>query len=36
LKDFEHPEDILNEARALGKQLLSEEIDHKPGIYELL
>lgn len=36
LKEFEHPEDILNEARIYGRQLLDERIDPKPGIYELL
>lgn len=36
LKDFERPEDILNEARAYGKQLLAQRIDIKSGIYELL
>lgn len=36
LKDFEHPENILNEARVYGRQLLNEKIEVKQGIYELL
>lgn len=36
LKELDHPEEILEEARVYGRQLLSEKIDVKPGIYELL
>lgn len=36
LKDYENPEEILEEARVYGRQLLNERIDVKDGIYELL